>query len=100
MPTALGGKGGGVTTDEELVQWVINRLENFPTLPDLSVVVSTDASTNTSTSVSAGAGAGVGGVEDDLKKASDMNITENSETETVSESGTVNETVEENTVSL
>lgn len=92
MPTALGGKGGGVTTDEELIQWVKNRLENFPTLPDLSVVVSTDASTSLST--------GAGDVEGDLKKVSDINISDNSETETVSESGTVNETVKENTVSL
>ena len=41
MPTALGGKGGGVTTDEECVLWFKNRLENFPTLPDLSSPVST-----------------------------------------------------------
>ena len=41
MPTALGGKGGGVTTDEENVLWIKNRLENFPTLPDLSTPVST-----------------------------------------------------------
>ena len=40
MPTALGGKGGGVTTDEENILWVKNRLENFPTLPDLSSPVS------------------------------------------------------------
>ena len=88
MPTALGGKGGGVTTDAELIQWVKNRLENFPTLPDLSSVVSTDTSTST----------GVGGVEEDLKKVLDTDITDDAET--VSESGTVNETVKKNTVSL
>ena len=43
MPTALGGKGGGVTTDEEHILWVKNRLENFPTLPDLSLPVSTSS---------------------------------------------------------
>ena len=94
MPTALGGKGGGVTTDEELIQWVKNRLENFPTLPDLSSVVSTDTSTDASTV------AGAGGAENDLKKVLDINIADNSETETVSESGTVIETIKENTVSL
>ena len=41
MPTDLGGKGGGVTTDEENILWVKNRLENFPSLPDLSLPVST-----------------------------------------------------------
>ena len=41
MPTDLGGKGGGVTTDEENILWVKNRLENFPTLPDLSTPLST-----------------------------------------------------------
>ena len=68
MPSALGGKGGGVTTDIELIEWVKNRLENFPTLPDFSSVVSTSTG------------------EEDVKKVPD-NITENSET--VSESGTV-----------
>ena len=82
MPTALGGKGGGVTTDAELIQWVINRLENFPTLPDLSSVVSTDTDTSASTST------GAVGVEEDLKKVSDTDITDDAET--VSESGTVN----------
>jgi hypothetical protein len=43
MPTALGGKGGGVTTDEEYILWFKNRLENFPTLPDLSLPVSTSS---------------------------------------------------------
>jgi hypothetical protein len=44
MPTALGGKGGGVTTDEEHILWIKDRLENFPTLPDLSIPVSTSGS--------------------------------------------------------
>ena len=73
MPTALGGKGGGVTTDEEHILWVKNRLENFPTLPDLSLPVST--STGEEVPV------------EDVKKVSE-NDTENSEI--VSDSGTVN----------
>ena len=71
MPTALGGKGGGVTTDIELVEWMRNRLQNFPTLPDLSSAVSMITGTD--------------GV--DVKKVS-VNIT--GDCETVSESGTVN----------
>ena len=73
MPTALGGKGGGVTTNEEHILWVKNRLENFPTLPDLSLPVST--STGEEVPV------------EDVKKVSE-NDTENSEI--VSDSGTVN----------
>lgn len=85
MPTALGGKGGGVTTDEEHILWVKNRLENFPTLPDLTLPVST----NTGEKVAV----------DDVKKVSEKasedvtesvaeSVTENSES--VSDSGTVN----------
>jgi hypothetical protein len=49
MPTELGGKGGGVTTDEENILWVKNRLENFPTLPDLSLPVSTSTGSGSGT---------------------------------------------------
>ena len=49
MPTELGGKGGGVTTDEENILWVKNRLENFPTLPDLSLTVSTSTGSGSGT---------------------------------------------------
>lgn len=77
MPTELGGKGGGVTTDEEHILWIKNRLENFPTLPDLSTPVST----------STGEEVAVEEVKKVTEKVSES-VTENSET--VSESGTVN----------
>jgi hypothetical protein len=81
MPTALGGKGGGVTTDEEHILWIKNRLENFPTLPDLTLPVST--STGEEVVVE-----DVNKVTEKVSEKVSESITENSET--VSESGTVN----------
>jgi hypothetical protein len=77
MPTALGGKGGGVTTDEEHILWIKNRLENFPTLPDLTLPVSTSTGEEV-----------VNKVTEKVSEKVSESITENSET--VSESGTVN----------
>lgn len=81
MPTELGGKGGGVTTDEEHILWIKNRLENFPTLPDLT----TPVSTSTGEEVAAEE---VKKVTENVAEKVSESFTENSET--VSESGTVN----------